>query len=87
MVLYKGEYALQYQVNGRLYVIWANAGYMDKDASLVEAKVFFSPCAVSIYRPLQPQTPRRSSGSLSGTARTRVRDRLSTFQLARLVSG
>lgn len=56
-VIYKGEYQLQYTVNGRPYTMWVNAGWADKERAFVESKVSSWPrdCGYRIrYNPANP---------------------------------
>ena len=58
MVMYKGEYQYRYTVSGRDYVVWANAGWLDKDRDFVQSKVEILPatCSASVrYNPRRPE--------------------------------
>ena len=39
LILWRGEYRIQYAVNGRQYFTWADAGWTDSDKNFVAGKV------------------------------------------------
>jgi hypothetical protein len=57
IIMYCGEYGLEYMVNGHEYVVWADAGWVDQDREFVENKVsgLSGPCRFRVkYNPLHP---------------------------------
>lgn len=57
IVMYRAEYQLRYSVAGKDYLIWTNAGWMDKDRHFVEGKVENLPqqCPAQVrYNPKNP---------------------------------
>ena len=57
LILWHGEYRVQYEVNGKRYSTWANAGWTDADRSFVQNKVddLKIDCPVRVqYNPKNP---------------------------------
>jgi len=57
IIMYRGQFQLQYEVDGRNYYTWADAGWLDKDKDFVQQKVASLPerCDFSVrYNPKNP---------------------------------
>jgi hypothetical protein len=61
MVLYKGEYQLRYRVNHKDYLVWVNAGWLDKDREFVESKVSAMPASCPFTVRYNPKNPSESA--------------------------
>jgi hypothetical protein len=55
--MYRGEYELEYTVDGKNYFIWTDAGWLDQNKEFVQEKVEVLPkrCEFAVrYNPIAP---------------------------------
>jgi|SRR5581483_4581892 len=57
VLLYTGQFELQYIVGGRSYYVWANAGWSDKDERFVQKKIEDLPEQCPYYVQYNPRNP------------------------------
>lgn len=60
IVLFRGQFELRYEVSGRDYYTWVDAGWLDRDREFVEQKVASIPQNCAFVVRYNPRNPRQA---------------------------
>lgn len=60
IAMYRGQFKIRYEVDGREYYTWADAGWLDKDKDFVEQRVAALPKHCDFTVRYDPKNPRES---------------------------